>query len=211
DKKPGDSYSFRYYERIINGFLKNVNIEQVTLGIHDLGGPLGLYWMVKNMAQAKRLILFNTLVYPEFSNAVKLFGVATYLPGIKHYLSSPAGLKKAMLFGVHQKEKLTAEAIKEYQSPFPDGDSRKALLKTVQRLSVKGFKEINEKLVEFTGPVQILYGEADKILPNVANTMRRVKIDLPQANTQSFPNCGHFLQEEIPDELAEAIIRFMES
>ena len=81
----------------------------------------------------------------------------------------------------------------------------------MQRLSVKGFKEINEKLVEFTGPVQILYGEADKILPNVANTMRRVKIDLPQANTQSFPNCGHFLQEEIPDELAEAIIRFMES
>lgn len=209
DKKPKDSYSFRYYERIIDGFLLNLNIENVTLGLHDLGGPVGLYWMIKHMEQVGRLILFNTLVYPPFSNAVKLFVLATMVPGVRHYLSSPAGLRKAMLFGVYQKENLTEETIREYQSPFPDSDSRKALLKTAQRLSVKGFEEISEKLSEFTGPVQILYGEEDKILPNVAETMRRVKKDLPQAIIQSFPECGHFLQEEIPDELAKAVIRFM--
>ena len=116
-----------------------------------------------------------------------------------------------MLFGVYQKEKLTADVLQEYQSPFPDSDSRKALLKTVQRLSIKGFEEISTKLGEFSGPVQILYGEEDKILPNVANTMSRVKKDLPQANMQSFPNCGHFLQEEIPNKLSDAVMHFMES
>jgi len=211
DKKPQDSYSFRYYERIIDGFLENLGIERLTLGVHDLGGPLGLYWMVTHMDQVNRLILFNTLVYPQFSNAVKLFGLATYLPGIRHYLSSPSGIKKAMLFGIYQREKLSEEAIQTYQSPFPDSNSRKALLKTVQRLSIKGFEEISAKLGTFTGPVQLLYGEADKILPNVAGTMQRVKKDLPQANIKSYPNCGHFLQEEIPNELSEAIMHFMES
>ncbi|MGH1363682.1 MAG: alpha/beta fold hydrolase [Calditrichia bacterium] len=209
DKRPEDSYSFRYYERIISGFLKNLKIEKITLGVHDLGGPLGLYWMIQHMEQVNRLILFNTLVYPQFSNMVKLFGLSTMLPGIRHYLSSAAGLKKAMLFGVYQKDKLTDEAIENYQAPFIESDSRKALLKTVQRLSKKGFEEISAKLKGFKGPVQILYGEDDKILPKVADTMQRVKKDLPQAHIKSFPNCGHFLQEEIPDQLAEAVLEFM--
>ncbi len=62
DKKLEDSYSFRYHMRTINGFLKNLKLEKVSLGVHDMGGPIGLYWMIKNMEKVERLILFNTLI-----------------------------------------------------------------------------------------------------------------------------------------------------
>lgn len=211
DKRIDDSFSFRYYERVLTEFLNHLNIKQLTLGVHDLGGPIGLYWAIQNMERVRSLILFNTVVYPKFSWAVKLFAIATIVPGIRNLLTSRKGIKKALQIGVYDKSNLTGEIIRNYQSPFLQKNSRKVLLKSVQRLSMKGFKEIETKLQLFKGPVQIIYGENDKILPNVSATMERVKEDLPQSNITSIPNCGHFLQEDSPKEVSNAILRFMDN
>lgn len=209
DKRINDSYSFRYYNSILSAFIDQLGLKTVTLGVHDVGGPLGLYWMTQNMERVERLILFNTLVYPNFSWAVKLFGLATITPVVKQWLTSKAGIKKALEFGVVNKNKLTEEIIEAYQQPFANKTSRKVLLKTVQRLSMKGFKEIEEKLHLYTGPVLIIYGENDKILPKVGDTMKEVKKNLPQANILSIPNCGHFLQEDCPEILSKGVLEFM--
>ena len=209
DKRIKDSFSFRYYCQTISEFLDKLGIDKLTLGVHDLGGPIGLLWLVQNKDRVNRLIFFNTLVYPKFSLAVKLFGLATLLPGINSLLTSPIGIKKVMRFGVHTKDKLTDEAIKNYQAPFIDSQSRKVLLKTVQRLSPKGFEEIENKLQHFKGPVQIIYGKEDKILPDVEKTMTRVKRELPQADVIALNNCGHFLQEELPEEISAILLNFM--
>lgn len=209
DKKLEDSYSFRYHSRILNGFLHNLNLEKVTLGVHDMGGPIGLYWMIHNMEKVERLILFNTLIYPKFSFMVKLFAFATVAPIVKNVLISPWGIKRSMYFGVHQKQNLNAKIIKNYQEPFAGKTDRKLLIKTVQRLSMQAYKEIAKSLPAFKGPVLILYGEKDRILPDVAETMANAKKDLPQAEVKSYPNAGHFLQEDVPEELSEEISAFL--
>ena len=204
--KPLDaSYSFRYYERVLESFLAELAISQVDLVVHDLGGPVGLLWGINHPEKVKGLVLLNTLVYPQVSWAVKLFLLATFMPGVRHWLSRPAGIRWALRLGVCQKEKLTAEVLAPYQTPFETAEARTALLKTAQGLSPKGFKEIEAKLSGFQGAVCLIYGENDKILPNVADTMRRVKQDLPQAELHALPNCGHFLQEDEPQKLAEMI------
>lgn len=211
DKRISDSYSFRYYDHLLTSLFNQLDIEKITLGVHDLGGPVGLHWMVRNMQRVDGLILFNTLVYPKFSLGVKLFILATMLPGLKNWLTSPSGIEKTMKFGVFNKENLTAETIETYQSPFTDKASRKVLLKSIQRLSMKGFKEIEEKFHSFEGPIQIIYGENDKILPKVSETMKKVKKNLPQANIVAIPNCGHFLQEDSPEQVSEIILEFMKN
>lgn len=209
DKKLEDSYSFRYHMRILNGFLKNLKLEKVTLGVHDMGGPIGLYWMIKNMEKVERLILFNTLIYPKFSFMVKLFAFATIAPGIKQALISPWGIKRSMYFGVFNKKNLNAEIIRNYQEPFLGKKDRLLLIKTVQRLSMQAYGEVARALPNFKGPVLILYGEKDKILPDVAKTMARAKKDLPQAVVRTYPNAGHFLQEDVSDELSVEINAFL--
>lgn len=210
DKKFEDSFSFRYYERILSGFLKNLEIEKVTLGVHDLGGPVGLYWMMQHMEKVQRLVLFNTLVYPKFSWGVKLFGLMSVLPVLKDWLTSASGIKKAMQIGIYNHDHLTTEVLQNYQAPFVTKDARKVLLKSVQRLSMKGFKEIESKLPSYQGPIQIIYGENDRILPKVADTMTKVKSQLPQANVVSIPKCGHFLQEDEPEKISDLLLKFME-
>jgi pimeloyl-ACP methyl ester carboxylesterase len=209
DKPLDVSYSFTYYYKIIEAFTKKMGIKKTGLVVHDLGGPLGLLWAVRHPEKVSSLTLLNTLVYPEISWAAKLFVVATILPGIKSWMSSPTGIARAMRFGVHNKSNLTDEILAEYQAPFEGANERKALLKTPQKLSMKGFREIEKKLPQLKIPVCLIYGANDRILPDVAETMQRVKRDLPQAQLTELPNCGHFLQEDEPEKIGKLLAEFL--
>ena len=64
--KPSDaSYSFPFFTRVIDGLLARLAIDRIGLAVHDLGGPIGLYWAAKNPRRVVDLALLNTLVFPE--------------------------------------------------------------------------------------------------------------------------------------------------
>jgi haloalkane dehalogenase len=209
--KPLDaSYSFNFHDRTLEAFLAKLRITKVNLVVHDLGGPIGMYWAVNHPEKVLRLALLNTLVYPEFSWAVKAFGLAIRMPVLKYWLTGPAGIAFSMRFGVERKQQLTPEVLSPYQTPFESREARDAMLKAGQRLGMKGFRQIGAKLKNFKVPVRLIYGENDRILPDVAETMQRVKQDLPQAELSSLPNCGHFLQEDEPEKLGELLAEFFD-
>ncbi|BBM82780.1 alpha/beta fold hydrolase [Candidatus Uabimicrobium amorphum] len=209
DKPLNQTYSLKYYESVLEKFLDQLNISQVSLAVHDLGGPVGLKWAVRNPQRIKRLILLNTLVYTSFSWAVALFVMATRVPLLNSWMASPKGIAKAMRFGVENKKNLTPEVLKNYCEPFRDKKAGKALLKTIHDLH--GVGEIQRKLANFDVPVRLIYGENDRILPGIAKTMQRVQKDLPQAQLTSIPGCGHFLQEDQPQKIGELIYEFLQN
>lgn len=196
DKPVDASYSFRFYERVLEGFLDAVGATDVGLVVHDLGGPIGLYWAVHHFERVRSLALLNTLVYPEVSAAVAAFVAASYVPGLRDALVSPRGLAWALRVGLADKSHATEEVVRAVQSPFATREARAALLKTAHSLHPGGFVEIARRLPSYKGPVRIIYGTEDRILPDVAKTMARVARDLPQAVTTRMEGCGHFLQEE---------------
>lgn len=209
DKPLDASYSLNFYVKVFDDFLSHLGLSKINLVVHDLGGPIGLLWAVRNKEKVSRLVLLNTLVYPEFSNAVKLFGLATLLPIIKTWLTSSKGIAKAMSFGVQKKEQLSTEILYAYQAPFQSKLARKVLLRSVQRIGKKGFIEIANGLTKIDYPVGLIYGENDRILPDVQKTMDRVKTDIPHAQQKSIPNCGHFLQEDEPEKLSQLLLTFL--
>ena len=56
--------------------------------------------------------------------------------------------------------------------------------------------------------MRVIYGERDAILPDIADTVARLRRDLPQTDVTALPECGHFLQEEAPEEIGELLARF---
>ena len=78
----------------------------MNLVVHDLGGPIGLVWAVKNPSYIKRLAFLNTLIYADFSWGVILFGIAMRLPGVKNWLTTPKGIAASVKFGMEQKQKV---------------------------------------------------------------------------------------------------------
>ena len=208
DKPLDVRYGFDLFDRTLDGFLAALEIEDVGLAVHDLGGPVGLHWTVHRPQRVTKLALLNTLVYPDFSEAVLQFIEACSKPELREQLTSPAGLEAAMGLGLADEARLTDEVIAAVREPFQTPEARRALADAGIGLEPDGFVDIARLLPTLQMPVRVIYGERDRILPDVAKTMARVQADLPQAQVTALPDCGHFLQEEAPEEIGRLLARF---
>ena len=193
---------------MLSGFAETLDLQTLGLAVHDLGGPVGLHWAVGRLDRIRGLAVLNTLVYPQLSWAVVAFLLAARTPGIRRLLTGPWGLKQALRIGVSDPSKLRDDAVASFQAPFTDPASRRALAKAGVGLHPDGLRTLSEGLGAYTGPVALLYGTEDRILPRVARTMARLKADLPQAEVTALAGCGHFLQEEQPEQIGEILGAF---
>jgi haloalkane dehalogenase len=208
DKPAGIRYGFDFFGRALDLFLAHLGIDQLGLAVHDLGGPVGLHWALDHPGRLTRLALLNTLVYPEFSETVKEFVRACAAPELREKLTSPDGLESIMRDGLTDPARLTADMLAAVQEPFRTAEARGALADAGIGLSRRGFAEIARWLPTLRVPVRVVYGARDRLLPDVADTMARVKVDLPQAEVTVLRDCGHFVQEEAPAEVGEMLARF---
>jgi cis-3-alkyl-4-acyloxetan-2-one decarboxylase len=69
--------------------------------------------------------------------------------------------------------------------------------------SVEPLQKCKALAESFKGPCEIVWGKKDPILGRL---LPRIKGVLPHAKVTET-NAGHFLQEEVPDAIAEAIVR----
>jgi pimeloyl-ACP methyl ester carboxylesterase len=207
DKPVDGSYSFRFFDRVLDGFVDHLGASAVDLAVHDLGGPVGLYWAATHPERVRRLCLLNTIVYPQLSWAVLLFMALNKLPGVRDLFTSPRGLRWAMSFGVANP--LPADVMAEYLAPFADRHARRALQKAAGgNLHRDGMAAIERYIQSLQIPVRLIYGDRDPILPEIAATMRRVQRDVPHAELTVLSGAKHFLHEDRPDELARLLAEF---
>lgn len=208
DKPLDVRYDFELFEHALDGLLAALDVDEVAMGVHDLGGAIGLRWAATRPRRLTRLALLNTLVYPEFSEAVIEFVRTLSTPEGRDQITSPEGLEHILRLGLADETELSDEAVAAVRAPFRDEASRHALAAAAIQLRPQGFAEIARALPSLRIPVRILYGARDRLLPDMAETVARLKRDLPQAVVTALPNRGHFLQEEAPQEVGERLAEF---
>lgn len=208
--KPLDRpYDFELFESVLDGLLAELGIEETGLAVHDIGGPIGVRWAIGRPGEVTKLALLNTLLYPDFHPSVAEFVTALSTPEKRDELTSPEGLEAVLRLGLADDSHVTEEALAGIRAPFGDRESRLALANAGIQLSPNGFAEIAAGLPSLDIPVRAIYGEGDRILPDIAETMRRVADDVPGgAEVISLPDCGHFCQEEAPGEVGELLAEF---
>src|SRR4051794_14453485 len=93
DKPLDVKYDFDFFERTLDAFLAELEIDEVGLAVHDLGGPIGVHWTLRRPERVTRLALLNTLLYPEFAPSVIEFVTTLATPDQRGKLTSPQGLE----------------------------------------------------------------------------------------------------------------------
>jgi len=208
DKPVDVRYDFDVFERAIDDLLAALGIGRVAIAGHDLGGPVALHWTLDHPDQVTGLALLNTLVYPEFSQAVRDFVTKLRTPDTREHATSPEGLAEIMQLGVTDGCVLAEEVHAAVREPFASAPARLALAQAGIGLRLRGFIDMAARISSLTVPVRVIYGEQDRLLPDVAQTMARIRRDLPQTELTALPNCGHFLQEQQPELVGDLLAGF---
>jgi pimeloyl-ACP methyl ester carboxylesterase len=208
DKPVRGRYDFPDFERAIDGVLAALGIDRVAVAGHDLGGPIAMGWALPRRDRVSAIALLNTLLYPEFSPEVVQFVTALSTPGPRERLTSPEGLTEIMRLGVADPAHLPDDVLGEVLAPFATADARLALARAGIGLSVPRITEIAGQLSTVDVPVRVVYGEQDRVLPDVAETFARLEKDIPAAQVTALPHCGHFLQEDDPERVGELLAEF---
>jgi haloalkane dehalogenase len=209
--KPADGrYGFPDFAAAIDGLLDHLGIERVALAGHDLGGPIVLHWALARPGRVGALALLNTLLYPEFAPEVLEFVTTLRTPGPRERATGPEGLTELLRLGVADPARLTGDVLTDLLAPFATADDRLALARAGIGLSPRGFTEIAAGLSTLDMPVRVVYGEQDRVLPDVADTFARLAKDVPAASVTALAHCGHFLTLDDPGQVGILLADFFE-
>lgn len=208
DKPLDIRYDFDLFDRVLDGFLDKLEMDRIGLVVHDLGAPYGLHWMLRNRDRVTKLAILNVLVYPQFRPSVIEFVKTLMNPETRDSIVGPDGLTQLLRDGLADKSKATPELLAAILEPFREPPAREALAAAATNLNPKGFAEYADRLPELDLPVRIIYGERDEVLTDIADTVDRLRKDLPQAEVFPLPHCGHFLQEDDPERVGELLAEF---
>lgn len=200
-----------WHSQNLSEFIKKLDLKNITLVVHDFGGPIGLAAGIENSERIKRVVLFNSWLWAtdQREDAQKIEKTVNSGLGKFLYLNMNFSPKVLLKKGFANKKNLSKEIHQQYIKPFPNKSSRIPLLNLAKALvgSSDWYQKQWEQLDALSDKEWlILWGTKDEFITmeNLAKWQERI----PHAETKEF-DCGHFVQEEKTEESIKEIVSFM--
>jgi len=212
DKPLDDKYSVFDQAEVIQTFIEQENLRDLTVIGHSFGGGVTLALALRSKVQPrpriKNIVLVDSVAYkqtlPIFFKLLQVPGLAEVsMALVPPEVQSAQGLKLAY----YDHEKITSRAISEYATALYSPAAKHALVKTVEQIIPPNIDEIALSYRTIRVPTLVVWCEEDKVVPFVFG--QRLKADIPAAELVVFSKCGHMPQEEKPEETARAIQAFL--
>ena len=214
DKPPAWSYHPRDHAANLAALIDALDLDGITLVVQDWGGPIGLSYALGHPERIRRIVIMNTWMWSVRSDPYYVlfsaimggplgrFLIQRYNFFARVVLRTTFGDPSRLTEGVHEHylAPLGTPAEREGCVVFPkqvvaasdwlaDLWSRRAALNPIPKLFVWGMKDIAFRPKE----------------------LAKWRAAFPDAEVVALEDVGHFVQEEAPDRLWEAVDRFLSS
>jgi len=217
EKPDGFDYKLDSYADIIKQFLDNVGEKKIILGIHDLGAAVGMTFYGRYPKMVSKLILFDTFAYLPFIRRLGWKTLYRFLCGMPvtgsmfHRLIWHLSVKKNDVFATlafYDKKLATKKLVEDYRKLALNSEIADYKTFTVNSMdSVWGAVEKNSFKVSV--PTLILWAENDMLF--LTSAAEKLHSNIKGSILKTIPKCGHWLQEEKPDEVNGYILEFLNS
>ena len=192
-------YSVERHGLHLAALMDELELEHVTLVVHDWGGPIGLGWAAEHPERVRGLVLLNTFSQQAPSGR-----------GPFRWPLARGLLVKSMHFyvrafllrgGLAHPERLGEDERTAYLAPHPSGPSRSGIL---------AYTRLAPPALPLDGlrgkPALYVWGMRDRALGSGA--LRRLQERLP-GETVELEDARSFVPEDAPGESLEAILDFL--
>ena len=211
DKPEKYDYSTKNHSNNLEKFITEKALENITLIVHDFGGPIGLNYAIKYPEKIKNLVILNYWLWssetdPEYVKLKKLLK-SPLLPLLYKYLNFSPKFILPQSFGEH---KLTRRILKQYTQPFSTPKERYGALAFAYSLlnDQKWFEELWEKKSFISEkPCLFIWGMKDPVLKPY--NLEKFQKGFKNSISVKLEKSGHFPQEEEPLEVSKAIEFFL--
>jgi haloalkane dehalogenase len=209
------AYTPEAHAAVLEEFVERLDLKDITLVVHDFGGPIGLPLAVQSAeCRVRKVVIMNTWAWPldddpKMARGARFIGGAI---GRFLYRYANASLRLIMPSAYGNRKKLTPEIHRRYLDVFRDRDARVLVLHALAK-SLLGSRAHYQSLLDRLDrlramPVLIVWGMKDSAFqPYQLERWRQL---LPGAQVETIEGAGHWPHEEEPGRVIEAIERFLQ-
>ena len=211
DKPEHYDYSTQNHSRTLEKFVLDRQLDDITLVVHDFGGPIGLNFAIRHPEKIKKIVVFNSWLWssekdPDYLKLKKILN-SPLLPFLYRYLNFSPKFILPSSFG---EQKLPKKLLKQYTRPFADKSQRNGALAFARSLlrDQEWFEELwHTRQAISDKPTLFIWGMKDPVIP--PRHLEKFRSGFPRSKTTKLETCGHFPQEEQPEKVAAAILEFL--
>ncbi|MGD0715499.1 MAG: haloalkane dehalogenase [Gaiellaceae bacterium] len=202
-------YSYDRHVATVERIVRELELERLTLVVHDWGGPIGLRLAVEHAELVDRLVILDTGIgagsapsetWLRFRDVVRDLG---------------GELDIGRLVAAGTARGLASDVREAYDAPFPTPESKAGALAFPELVpteqehpSTASMLRVREALRGWSKPALVVWGADDAVLPpRVAE--RFVELIPGAQGPVLLEGASHFLQEDRPAELAAAVLGFL--
>jgi pimeloyl-ACP methyl ester carboxylesterase len=208
-------YSMKFFADVAVQLLNRLNIYQVTLCGHSMGGQISMSIALAVPERIKRLALIASAGLEQFSERdMTLLRKNASAASVRD--ASPAEIRTSYKLNFYRMpadaelmiaERLALRSARDFPAYC-----------AAQEGSIKAMidGQVRHRLGDLHQPTLIIYGEQDALIPNPLlhggtprDVARSASALIPNSRVVMIPRCGHFAQFEQPDAINQALINFV--
>lgn len=214
--KPQD-YNYTLSQHIDNlaALVDHLNLDNLTLVMHDWGGSIGMGFAVRKPEKIKRLIIFNTAAFISDRIPFSINLCRNSIIGPLAILKFNLFAKMAASWASKQSGRMVGRVRKGYLAPYNSPENRIANLRFVQDIpmspdipSYPVVEHIESQLGYFRDrPVLIIWGMQDFCFNDYF--LDRWKKYFPKAEVHEVEQAGHYVVEDADETIIPWMIEFL--
>jgi pimeloyl-ACP methyl ester carboxylesterase len=211
--KPRDPriHTLDFHADRISALVEALDLEDMTIAGQDWGGPVIAVMAARNRQRIRGAVFANTAIrVPSHEPRRTAFHRFSHMPVVSDLVFRVFNLPVLTLHLVQGDRGSIGRAERRaYRWPLRRIRDRTAPLalarlvpQSLDSPTLETLREVEDWAESFTGKVGLVWGMRDPILGRSIKGMTKLFPDAKVVETEA----GHFLQEEVPEELAAAIL-----